>query len=80
MRYIPSAMPQYKLVHSSLFWENRVCELRVSMEEENMKTRSKTSQTLHVSLLGLSHPGSKPIDFASHFGLSWQKTQGTEWS
>lgn len=72
-----SHLLQYQLDHSSLFWENHVCELWITTEEESMK-EVKCSKLHTFHNLGLGCLGSKLIDFASHFSLLWKAKQGTE--
>ena len=57
-----------------------MCQLWTSREKENMEKKKKVKQ-LKLCLfhnLGLGHPSFKPIDFASHFSLSWKAMQSPE--
>lgn len=57
-----------------------MCELWIPIEKENMKKKVKQLKPCLFHNLGLGHPGFKPIDFASHFSLSWKAMQNPEWN
>lgn len=49
-------------------------------EKRLWKERVKHPKVCMFHSLDLGHPGSKPIDLASHLNLSWKVRWGTEWN